>query len=413
MNYICAMDLGGYQFKLVIASINDSGEMEILGATKKRTESIQDGKVVNLKNATDTLKAAFEEVTNLSGLKEKEINHFFCNVTGSNIKGYDGTLNNVISIEHSDRRITQADIDKVIKNAHAEGLYEDSEIIHKIPRYFDIDNTSFIKNPYGLEGQKLSVNTYIIATSKYQMNNLRNVIRDALGVKNPVFVLNSIASSEAILSEEHKKIGVVIVDIGGENVDVAAYTQGSLLFASSFQGGGKEITLDLAREFSLAMDTAEKLKSNFEKVITSGKTAITIETIGGLEAEIRVPSIKRDIVDKFNSIFGNTYNKLQYYVEQERFSAGIVLTGGTSMTYDIISTAASHFHVLTQLGQLTHPLPGVENMEYTAEYATAMGLLLWGRRRLVEKGGTKTRLKMNTGNLLERIKGYFKNINED
>ena len=412
MNYICALDLGGYQFKLLIASIDETGELEILGGTKKVCNAIKGGKVINLKEATDTLKDCFEEVVNLSGLKEKEISHYFVNITGEDIKGYDGTLNNVITIDHRDKRITKGDIESVIQNSDADGLYEKSCILHKIPRYYSIDNTPFIKNPVGLEGQKLSVNSYIIATSKYQISNLNNVIYDSLGVREPIFVLNSLASAETVISDDQKKLGVIMIDIGGENVDIAAYSDESLLFASSFIGGGKEITLDIAKDFSLNLDTAEKLKVEFERIVLSGKNTIVVETIGGAERQIRVPNIKKNIVEKFNSIFGNIYNKLQYYMEQEKFSAGIVITGGGAMAYEMLDIASSHFPLIIQIGQVEHTIPGIENIDITPEFSTVIGLILWGRSYIVEK---KRNLHIKSSNgidIITRIKKWFREFKE-
>ncbi len=415
MSNLCAIDMGSSQFKLLIASFagSSSGELEILGAGAKKCESaISDGKPVDHELATQTLKAVYEEVLNVSGVKAKDIEHFFVNITGSHIKGYEGTQNNFVSIEHSDRRIRKSDIDRVIQNSHAEGLLEDSYILDKIPRGFSVDSTPFIRNPKGLEGKKLTVNTYIIATNKYQINNLSNILSDAMGVKRPIFVLNSIASSFSSVNDDQKEIGVIVIDIGGGNVDIAAFNNGSLLFTHSFPGGGKSISFDIAKDFSMSLEDAEKLKVNFEKCQNSGKISVPIRTIGGYEIEARIPNVRKDISEKINEIFGNTYNKLQYYLEQEHFAAGIVLTGGASKTFDIMETARAHFPLMVQMANYHNTgIAGCERIEQPYEFATALGLLKWGREYVRNKREHKG-VRGKSGNLLDMFKKMFNDLKE-
>ncbi|MCD6578715.1 cell division protein FtsA [bacterium] len=407
MGYICAIDMGGFQFKTMIASLEENG-LEILASTKTETTAINNGQIVDFEQAKEALHNIHEEILTLSGINGKDIDNYYMNITGSALKGYDGT--NFLNIEHRDQRIKREDILEVIENTKPEGLFEDSEIIDRIPRYFSIDNINHIKNPKGLEARKLVVNAYIIATTRNQLNNLRNVINDSIKAKNIHFIPNSIATAAATLKSDQSEIGVILIDIGGSNTDIAGFSDDALLFTNSFPGAGNYITKELAKEFSLDMKTAERLKTIMKKLLKGNANTVPVPTIGGESIDIKISSIKKVISEKFNEIFGKVYNKIQYYVEQEDFSSGIVLTGGGAKTYDLLNIAAPHFTLPIQIFNINNlKIPGLENIELSNQDTTTIGLLLEGQAR--QNRSSFKRGNKNNGshfNLIEVIKNLLK-----
>lgn len=407
MGYICAIDMGGFQFKTMVASLGENG-LEVLASTNVRTNAIKNGQIVDFEQAKEALYKIHEEVLTLSGVNSKDIDNYYFNITGSSLKGYEGT--NFLNIEHHDNRIKKDDIIEVIENTKPEGLFEDSEIIDRIPRYFSIDNITQIKNPKGLEARKLVVNAYIIATTRYQINNLKNVINDSIKVKNIHFISNAIATAAATLKADQSEIGVIMIDIGGSNTDIAGFSDNALLFINSFQGGGNYITKELAKEFSLDMKTAERLKTIMKKLLKGNSSTVSVPTIGGQPVDIKISSIKRVITDKFNEIFGKVYNKIQYHVEQEDFSAGIVITGGVADTYDLLGIAVPHFTLPIQIFNINNiKIPGLENIQLSNKDMTTVGLLLKGQE-IQGNNSFKKRPRGNVKsfNIIEKLKNLLK-----
>ncbi|MBI3366680.1 cell division protein FtsA, partial [Candidatus Roizmanbacteria bacterium] len=238
---ICGIDIGSSKIATVVGvESSDGEELKIIGFNSTGSRGVRRGLIVDIKEVTDAVEEGVEKAERMAGHK---INSAFVSVGGPHISSLNS--HGIVAVSNPHSEIGEDDVDRVVEAARAISLSTTRQIIEVSPRDYIVDGQSGIKNPVGMSGVRLEVETHIITASQTNLKNIESALSD-LGIKNEGFVFAGLASSESVLTDTEKELGVVMIDIGGGKIDVCVYVEGSLSYSSSIPIGARHITNDIA-----------------------------------------------------------------------------------------------------------------------------------------------------------------------
>jgi cell division protein FtsA len=400
--HIVGVDIGTKKVTTLIGEITEEGKVEVIGIGTSESRGLRKGVVVNLDVTSAAIKKAQEEAELMAGVS---ISSALVGISGAHIKSFNSR--GVIAVSGKNREISRDDIRRVIEQSKAISIPPDREIIHIIPQEFVVDDQDGIRDPLGMNGIKLEVNVHIVTGAITLVQNLRTCVERA-GMNIEQIVLNQIATSAAVLTQDEMELGVGLVDIGAGTTEVAIFERGSLWYTSIIPLGGDNFTNDIAVGLRTAIPEAERIKKKFGCVISPA---------GGEQETIEVPSVGKsrkprvlsrqllaDILQpRAEEIFRLVDNDIKRMGYEKSLNSGIVLTGGTSLLEGFEEVAEEIFDLPVRRGDPTG-VGGLVDRTNTPDYATAVGLLLYGHALVKEKGFSKDRKK----GLWAKIKDMFK-----
>lgn len=366
---IVALDIGTTKVCTLIAQKNGQS-LDILGVGSHPSNGLKKGSVVNIEKTVQSIRTSIEEAKLMAGLDSLESatigiagNHIYCfNSSG------------VVPVKNKD--ITQSDVDRVIEAAKAVLIPSDREVIHVIPQEFKVDNTAGIKNPVGMFGSRLEVNVHIVTGKTPLIHNLVKCVEQA-GLKANSIILQPLASSRSVLSQEEKELGVVLVDIGGGTTDVAVWKDGSLLHSQIIPVGGNHFTNDLAVALKIPHNEAERIKLNHGTVAATkiNETFITVQGLTGTKPR-EVP------VSLISDVLGSRAEELFFVVKdivRERgleadITGGYVITGGGALVKNLAELAEYIVEKPTKIG-FPQAFGGMTSAMQHPKFSTVLGLL--------------------------------------
>jgi len=379
-NIILGLDIGTTKICAVIADY-DSAEksFEILGIGVSESKGLKRGVVVDVDATKSCIKQAISAAQSEADVKTSEA---CIGIAGDHIHTLDHDATVEISYKgENGQQISRADIENVLDKTKKFNLPPEREIIHAIPKMFRVDNENPCLKPLGMSGKNLNVSALIVHALRNNLANLKHCVNaTALNVRQ--VVLEPLASAEAVLSEEQKELGVVLIDIGGGTSDIVIYNEGALVHTGIIGFGGSIITRDIATIVQTRLADAEQVK--IEKAWASAKQAeihgvedLVLHSISGDE-EIRTDTqkISSYIQARMEEILKIAHYRISQHVNLSHLSAGIVLTGGGSQLRGLAEMAKTIFNSPVSIG-LPNKLPGLEAGHYSPEYATAIGLVAW------------------------------------
>ncbi|HRS54009.1 MAG TPA: cell division protein FtsA [Bacteroidales bacterium] len=374
---IVGLDIGTTKIAVIVGKENEYGKVEILGNGKTESLGVKRGLVSNIEKTVQSIKAAVEEASMKSGV---EINTVTVGIAGQHIK----SLQHKGSIMRNslDDEISQQDIDKLIENMQKLVMPPGEEIIHVIPQEFIVDKETGIKDPIGMVGIELGANFHIITGQITAEKNITRCVNKA-NLEIEDMILEPIASAEAVLSEEEKEAGVVLVDIGGGTTDIAIFQDGILRHTAVIPFGGDIITEDIKEGCMIIKKQAEALKVKFGSALVSENKAEDIVTIPGLlgrpPKEISLKSLASIIQARVEEIIENVYYEIKTSGYEKKLIAGIVLTGGGAQLKHIAQLTSFCTGMDTRIGYPTEHLANKVPDEMTNPmYATGIGLVIKG-----------------------------------
>lgn len=369
-NVVVALDIGTTKVCTLIAS-KTSKSIEILGVGSHPSHGLKKGSVVNIEKTVESIRSSIEEAKLMAGIEELESatvgiagNHIYCfNSSG------------VVPVKN--KEITQADVDRVIEAAKAVLIPSDREVIHVIPQEFKVDNTVGIKNPVGMCGSRLEVNVHIVTGKTPLIHNLIKCVEQA-GLSANSIILQPIASSRSVLSQEEKDLGVVLIDIGGGTTDIAVWKEGSLLHSQIIPLGGHHFTNDLAVALKIPHNEAERLKMSHGTVLSGAKEGGTYLTVQGLSG-----TKPREVPQNFVAeVLGARAEELFQVIRelvleknlQDHITGGYVLTGGGALIKRLPELAE---YILEKPVKLGYPqaFGGMTTAMQHPKFSTVLGLL--------------------------------------
>ena len=400
--YIVGLDIGTKKVAAIIGEITEDKKIEAIGIGTSESRGLRKGVVVNLDATVTAIKKAQEEAELMAGV---EIESAFIGISGAHIKSFNSR--GVIAVSGRNREITHEDIKRVVSQSKAVSIPPDREIIHVIPQEFVVDEQDGIKDPLGMSGIKLEVNVHIVTSALTSVQNLRTCIERA-GIEIEDVFLNQIAAATSTLTPDEQELGVGLVDIGGGTTEVAIYERGSLWYTAIVPLGGDNFTNDIAVGLRTPIPEAEKIKKKFGCVaspLVDEEESIEVPSVGrGRKARVLSRQILADIIQpRAEEIFRLIDNDIKRMGYEKSLNSGVVLTGGTAMLDGLEEVAEEIFDLPIRRGDPTG-VGGLVDRVNTPDYATTVGLILYGYNKLEEKGITKDRKK----GLLVKVKNWLK-----
>jgi cell division protein FtsA len=390
-SYIVGLDIGTKKVAAIIGEITEDRKVEIIGIGTADSKGLRKGVVVNLDATTSAIKKAQEEAELMAGV---EIDSAFVGISGAHIKSFNSR--GVIAVSGKNREITREDIRRVIDQSKAVSIPPDREIIHVIPQEFVVDEQDGIKAPLGMSGIKLEVNVHIITSAITSVQNLKTCVERA-EVEIEEVVLNQIATADSVLTHDEKELGVGLVDIGAGTTEVAIFERGSLWYTSIIPIGGDNFTNDIAVGLRTPIPEAEKIKKKFGCVSSPAldeQETIEVPSVGkARKPRVLSRQILADIIQpRAEEIFRLVDNDIKRMGYEKSLNSGIVITGGTALLEGLEEVAEEIFDLPVRRGD-PMGIGGLVDRVSTPDYATAVGLILYGFDQWQEHGRSQDKKK--------------------
>jgi cell division protein FtsA len=385
---IAGIDIGSAKIATIIASCHPEEEEEkirILGVANVSSKGIRKGQIVNIEETTESLLSCVEAAERMAGYN---INRALVSLSGPNITSCNSR--GVVAVAEPENEITKEDIKRVIEAAQALSMPSSREIVHVLPRYFTVDGQEGIKDPVGMSGVRLEVETHIISGSTTAIKNLTRSVSE-IGVEAQNLVVSGLAASESVLTETEKELGVILVDIGGGVTDVVVYVEGSPFYTTVLPIGAKNVTNDLAIGLRLSLESAEKIKvalsqkskkkdeDEQEGEEKKNEDEIDLTTLGIIEETKTISKktlVEGIIKPRLNEIFTMVALEIKKSGAAGLTPSGIVLCGGGAQTVGIVESAKRTLAMPVRVG-FPKGLTGLVDEVESPEYAVAAGLVLY------------------------------------
>ena len=369
---VVGIDVGTTKICTLVGREESPGKLRILGVGIEPSAGIRKGVVVDLGAATKAVIHSVDKAERTSGLEVASalVSLAGSNVSSTNSKGVVGVVGRVV--DHDD-------VASAIDAARAIAIPHNTEIIHVIQRGFDVDGQDGIRDPVGMHGYRLEVETHIITASETSVENIRQCV-SAARVDVSEFVLNPLASAEVVLTETERQMGVVVCDIGGGTTDMAIFINGDVWHTAVLSVGGNHITSDIAQGLRLPMTQAEELKVQHGHAVPKESDSQEFFTIRPFGEEKSVQIRQEDLVHIINArveeIFGLVVQEIKRSGYDGLLPAGMVLTGGTAALPGIRDVASAIMGVPVRVAKPENLL-GMKDRLDSPAYATSVGLLHW------------------------------------
>ena len=377
-NLIVGLDIGTSYVKAIVGSINEDNEIDFLGVGRSKSLGMKRGVVIDINSTVQSIGKSIEEAELVSGYK---IHSAHVSISGKHIQSFNATGRAAIS---DNKEVSSQDLKSVEESAKAITLSNDQEILHVLAKDYEIDGQDGIKVPLGMSGIALDGRYHLVTGAKNARDNIEKCIKKC-SIEPEGVVLEQLASSMSVLTEDEKDLGVCLVDIGGGTTDIAIFSNGAIEFTSSVPLGGDQVTNDLAQALKTSTYNAEELKITHGCIANELSSDDIIEVPGVGDRAPR--SIQRyTLVEvmslRYQEVFNFINEKISQSGFEEKIPAGVVLTGGSSKAEGIEDLAEEIFHKQVRIGIPQYLYGGSEDIVKNPEYATSVGLLLYAQKQL-------------------------------
>ena len=409
---VVGLDIGTTKIACLVGRKTDHGKIEILGVGKAPSVGVTRGVVSNIEKTVQSIRLAVEEAEAKSGVEIKVVN---VGVAGQHIKSLQHR--GMITRDNFDEEISQKDVDELIEDMYKLVMLPGEEIIHVLPQEYIVDRQQGIKDPIGMAGVQLEANFHIITGQIAAAKNIFKCVSKA-GLEVAELILEPLASSSAVLSEEEKEAGVALVDIGGGTTDIAIFQDGIIRHTAVIPFGGNVITEDIKEGCTIMHRQAELLKTKFGAAITQASQENEIVCIPGLRGrdpkEISVKNLSNIINARITEISEHIYYEIKNSGFEKKLIGGIVVTGGGSQLKHINQLFEYITGMDSRIGYPNEHLSSNTNINVTSPlFATGVGLVAKGFEQFdmlksrQEKISTRTHSQKNRGSFFEKIKTFF------
>lgn len=397
---IVGLDIGTSKVVAIVCEINQGDEMEIIGVGSHPSRGLKKGVVVNIESTVQSIQRAVEEAELMAGC---QIHSVYVGIAGSHIR----SLNSHGIVAIKDKEVIANDVDRVIDAARAVAVPADQKILHVLPQEYVIDNQEGIREPIGMSGVRLEAKVHLVTGAVSAAQNIIKCIRRC-GLEVDEVILEQLASSHAVLTDDERELGVCLVDIGGGTTDIAVFADGAIQHTAVIPIAGDQVTNDIAVALRTPTPNAEDIKIKYACALTQ---------LAGQDQTIEVPSVgdrppRRLSRQTLAEVVEPRYEELLTLVQAELrrsgyedlVAAGIVMTGGSSKMEGLIELAEEIFHMPVRLGSPQYEGSLVDVVRNPI-YATGVGLLLFGGKERSE--GRVDTYKSGSGALWSRVKSWF------
>jgi cell division protein FtsA len=397
---IVGLDIGTSKIVALVAELTPEGRLEILGLGSQESRGLKKGVVVNIEATVDSISRVIQEVELMADCKVHDV---YTGIAGSHIRSFNS--NGMVAIK--DKEVSPMDVERVVETAKAMPIPADQQILHILTQEFIIDGQDGVREPIGMSGVRLEVRVHIVTGAVSAAQNIVKCVRRC-GLEVMDLVLQPLASSFAVLTEDERDLGVCLVDIGGGTSDIAVFTQGAIRHTAVIPIAGDQITNDIAMALRTPTQEAEEIKVRQGVAMTQladPDEMIEVPGVGDRPPRRLSRQALADVIEpRVSELFELVQAELRRSGYEELLSSGIVLTGGSSVMHGMIELAEEVFHLPVRLGVPKYE-GSLADVVCHPKYATAMGLVLEGATQ--KRRGFAVRETRTVKQVFGRMKSWF------
>ncbi|MBI3919929.1 MAG: cell division protein FtsA [Armatimonadetes bacterium] len=375
---IVGLDIGTTKIATVVGTVNDRGRLEILGVGVHPSRGLKKAVVVDVEDTTDSIRQSVEKAQRMAGT---EIRSVHAGITGEHISSLNSR--GVVTVTGPDKQITEEDVRRALETAEVIVIPPDREIIHTVTRGFKIDGQDGVKRPIGMCGARLEVETHIVTGAATFIHNVVRCVERA-GLDLECLVLEPIATSEAVVTEAEKDLGVALVDIGGGTSDIAVFHGGSIAYSSAIPVGGNHVSRDISIGLRTSFEAAERIKVEHGvamEELVGEEDILTVPAAGTGESRKFPKRILAQIIEpRMEELFVLMRKEVEKSGYEQHIAGGAIITGGGSLLPGTVPLAERVLEMPVRVGKPTQNLIGMTDAVSSPIYATGVGLVHYGAR---------------------------------
>ena len=379
-NMIVGLDIGTSKVVAIVGEVTPEGGIEIIGIGSHPSRGMKKGVVVNIESTVHSIQRAVEEAELMAGC---QIHSVYAGIAGSHIR----SLNSHGIVAIRDKEVTPGDVERVIDAARAVAIPADQKILHILPQEFIIDKQEGIREPVGMSGVRLEAKVHLVTGAVSAAQNIIKCVRRC-GLEVDDIILEQLASSYSVLTDDEKELGVCLVDIGGGTTDIAVFAEGSIRHTSVIPIAGDQVTNDIAVALRTPTQHAEEIKIKYACALAqlaSSDETIEVPSVGDRGARRLARHTLAEVVEpRYEELLALVQAELRRSGFEDLVAAGIVLTGGSSKMEGLIDLAEEVFHMPVRLGTPQY-IAGLVDVVRNPIYATGVGLLLFGNQNRAQR----------------------------
>jgi cell division protein FtsA len=400
-NLIVGLDIGTSKVVAIVAEVSPEGQIEVIGLGSTASRGLKRGVVVNIESTVQSIQRAIEEAELMAGC---EINTVYTGIAGSHVKSINS--HGIVAIR--DKEVSATDVERVIDAAKAVAIPADQRVLHVLPQEFVIDSQEGIPEPIGMSGVRLEAKVHLVTGAVSAAQNIvKCVQRCGLSVED--IVLEQLASSYAVLTDDEKELGIYIIDMGGGTTDIAVFCGGAIQHTAVIPIAGMQVTNDIAVSLRTPAQYAEDIKIKYACALSqlaNPDETIEVPSVGDRPPRRLARQTLAEVVEpRYEELFHLVRKELRRSGFEELIAAGIVLTGGSAKMEGAIELAEEVFHMPVRLG-VPQYVEGLSDVVRNPIHATGVGLLLYGQEALQASAG-KAQSRLSPGSVFRRMKSWF------
>ncbi len=400
-NMIVGLDIGTSKVAAIVGELSPDNEIEIIGIGHHPSRGLKKGVVVNIESTVQSIQRAVEEAELMAGCQIKAV---YAGIAGSHVR----SLNSHGIVAIRDKEVTAGDVDRVIDAARAVAIPADQKILHILPQEFVIDQQEGIREPIGMSGVRLESKVHIVTGAVSAAQNIIKCVRRC-GLEVDDIILEQLASSQAVLTDDEKDLGVCLVDIGGGTTDIAVFTEGAIRHTAVIPIAGDQVTNDIAVALRTPTQHAEDIKIKYACALAqlaSAEESIEVPSVGERPPRRLARQTLAEVVEpRYEELFTLVQSELRRSGFEDLIAAGVVLTGGSSKMEGLVELAEEIFHMPVRVG-LPQAVMGLVDVVRNPIYSTGLGLLMFGHKNAVDRGAERV-VDGGFRAVWERMKSWF------
>jgi cell division protein FtsA len=401
-NIITALDIGTSKVVALVAEIIEDGNINIIGIGRHPSKGLKRGVVVDIEATVNSIGRAVQEAELMAGT---EVRNVYTGIAGSHIR----SLNSHGIVAIRDSEVSKVDMERVIDAAKAVVIPADQKILHILPQEYIIDNQGSIREPAGMAGVRLEARVHIVTGAVSAAQNIAKCVRKC-GLEVNDIILEQLASSHAVLTEDEKELGVCVIDIGGGTTDIAIFYEGAIQYTAVIPIAGDQVTNDIAMAMRTPTKAAEAMKVLHASAMpdrVDHNEMIDVMSMNEKPLRKIATKVLSDVVSaRYEELFGLIRNELFRSGFENKIAAGIVLTGGGSSVLGAVELAEACFGMPVRQG-LAHKVSGLAEATSNPSLSTGVGLLLHGYQQMYEGDFSRPLLKDSGKGVWLRMREWF------
>lgn len=400
---LVGLDIGTSKVVAIVGETSEEGELEIIGVGSHPSHGLKKGVVTNIDSTVQSIQRAVEEAELMAGC---EIHSCYVGISGSHIR----SLNSHGMVAIRDREVLRSDLERVLDGARAVAIPADQQIIHVIPQEFVIDSQEGIRDPLGMSGVRLEARVHMVTGAVSAADNITKCVRRC-GLEVDDIVLQQLAASHAVLTEDEKELGVCLVDIGGGTTDIAVFTGGSIRHTAVIPIAGHQVTNDIAVALRTPTQHAEDIKVRYACALgqlTNPEETIEVPSVGDRPPRrLSRQALAAVVEPRYEELLSLVQAELRKSGFEDLIPAGVVLTGGSSKMEGVTDLAEEVFHLPVRAGSPKN-VTGLSDVVRNPMYSTGVGLLAFASRNRASGGTAPLGPQPGVNALWGRMKSWFR-----